>query len=82
MDRYEVGRADLSGDTIPELDPDTLDIIVLAGPDQTMSDESIQRVRSYVEGGGAALLLLDNNQVSPQSPITSPVSTGLEGFPG
>ena len=80
VDRYEIGRADLSGDTIPELDPDTLDIIVLAGPDQTMSDESIQRVRSYVEGGGAALLLLDNNQVSPQSPITSPVSTGLEGF--
>ena len=80
VDRYEIGRADLSGDTIPELDPDTLDIIVLAGPDQTMSDESIQRVRSYVEGGGAALLLLDNNQVSPQSPITSPVRTGLEGF--
>ena len=79
-DRYEVGAADVSGDTLPGLDPDTLDIIVLAGPDQQMPDELVQSVRSYVEGGGAALMLLDNNQVSPQSPTTTAVRSGLEGF--
>jgi len=80
VDRYEIGTADLSGDVLPVLDADTLDIIVLAGPDQPMPAEVIQRVRSYIEEGGAALFLLDNNQVSPESPATIAVRTGLEGF--
>ena len=79
-DRYDVGLADVSGDTLPGLDSDTLDVVVLAGPDQQMPSQTIELVRSYIEGGGAALLLLDNNQVSPQSPMTTAVSTGLEGF--
>ena len=80
VDRYDVGVADLSGDGLPGLDPDTLDIIVLAGPDQLMPDTVVRTVRAYIEGGGAALLLLDNNQVSPQSPTTTAVRSGLEGF--
>ena len=80
MDRYEVGAADLSGDTLPKLDPDTTDIIVLAGPDQPMPDEVVQRIRTYIEAGGAALFLLDNFQVSPESPTTVAIRTGLEGF--
>ena len=79
-DRYQVGAADVSGDTLPELDSRTTDIVVLAGPDQEMPDDVIRLVRSYIEGGGAALFLLDNNQVSPESPTTIAVRTGLEGF--
>ena len=45
-----------------------------------MPDEVVQRVRTYIEEGGAALFLLDNVQVSPESPTTVAVRTGLEGF--
>ncbi len=79
-DRYEVRATDLTGDTPPGLGPDTIDILVLAGPDQVMRDDALKSVRSYVEQGGAALFLLDNHQVSPESPTTVPVTTGLEGF--
>ena len=79
-ERYEIGTADLSGDSLPQLDSDTTDIVVLAGPDQQMPAEVVQRVRSYVEEGGAALLLMDMNQVSQESPVTVSVRTGLEGF--
>ena len=79
-DRYDVRTADLSGDTVPGLGPDTIDILILAGPDQVIGDAAVESVRSYVGQGGAALFLLDNHQVSPESPTTVPVTTGLEGF--
>ncbi len=80
VDRYDIKIVDLTKDTVPELGTDTLDIVVLAGPNEPMPDQALATIRSFIDGGGSALLLLDNNQVSPQSPITISVSSGLESF--
>jgi ABC-type uncharacterized transport system involved in gliding motility auxiliary subunit len=79
-DRFEVRTINLQQDTVPPVGLDEYDVIVVAGPTQPLSDTAQARVRSYVEAGGPALLLLDNNAINPQSPTTMPIQSGLEGF--
>ena len=79
-DRYDVQTIDLSLDTVPDLSRDTLDIVVVAGPQQPLSAASVEAIESFIDAGGSALFLIDKHQVSPESPMMYPVFTGLEGF--
>ncbi len=79
-DRYDVSSSDLSGDTVPELSPDSIDVLALVGPSQPLSEGAVGAVRSYLEAGGSGLFLLDRLQINPRSPMATPMETGLEGL--
>ena len=79
-ERYDVQTIDLAVDTVPALSRDTLDIVVVAGPQQPLSTPALEALRSFTEAGGSALFLIDKHQVSPESPMMYPVVTGLEEF--
>jgi len=77
-DRYEIRGVNLEQDTVPELSPDSFAVVVVAGPDRPLSPGAVEAVESYLDAGGAALLLLDPNRLDPQAPFLRTVPTGLE----
>jgi len=79
-DRYDLQTIDLTVDTVPDLSRDTLDIVVVAGPQQPLGAPAVEAIRSFIDAGGSALFLIDKHQVSPEAPMMYPVFTGLEGF--
>ena len=79
-DRYAIASVALDGDSVPPLDPDSIDVVVVAGPTEPMSRLALDRLGEYVDAGGAALLLVEGTQIDPQSPMALSVSSGLEGF--
>jgi ABC-type uncharacterized transport system involved in gliding motility auxiliary subunit len=79
-DRYDIRTIDLTVDTVPDLNRDTLDIVVVAGPQQPLGAPAVDAIGSFLDAGGSALFLIDKHQVSPESPMMYPIFTGLEGF--
>ena len=79
-ERYSIGSVALDGDSVPRLDPDSIDVLVVAAPTERMSRLAVDRIGEYVDGGGAALLLVEGTQVDPQSPMSTSVTSGLETF--
>ena len=79
-DRYEFRPMDLSVDSIPAPDPDSVSVLVVAGPTQPLDSVSVARIESFVAEGGAALLLLDPIQLNPEMLTPIPMNSGLEPF--
>lgn len=77
-ERYETVSRSLAGDSVPPLPADSFDVVVVAGPRERMSDAAVRAIRDYLQAGGAALVLVDGNQINPQMPIAEPLETGLE----
>ena len=79
-DRYDVRTIDLAVDTVPVLSRDSLDIVIVAGPQEPLRAPTVEAIGSFIDAGGSALFLIDKHQVSPESPMMYPVFTGLEAF--
>ena len=79
MERYEITSIDLSLDQM-ELDTFSTDLVVLAGPKEAIPETTIEEIENFISVGGGALMLVDKHQVSAETPTTSLVTTGLEGF--
>jgi ABC-2 type transport system permease protein len=79
-DRYDFVPVDLAADSVAELSVESTDIVVLAGPSQPLPEAVVQNLASFLDAGGSALLLIEKNGVSGQSPVASSIMTGLEGF--
>jgi len=79
-DRYDVAQVDLSGDTVPEISPDSVDVLALLGPGETLSADAVASIRSYLDAGGAGLFLAERVRIDPRQPVASGVETGLEGL--
>ena len=79
-ERYDIQMIDLSVDTVPSLSRDSLDVVVVAGPQQPLGAPAVEAIESFIDAGGSALFLIDKHQVSPETPIMYPVFTGLESF--
>ena len=78
-DRYNITTVNLAADSLgPPTVPDTVDVLVVAAPAQPLSPMAVGAIESYLDDGGAALLLLERHTINPQSPMTMPVTTGLE----
>ncbi len=78
-DRYNIATVDLEVDTLgPPTVPDTVDVLVVAAPAQPVSAMAARAIDGYLDAGGAALLLLERHTINPQSPMSMPVTTGLE----
>ncbi|MEE2669754.1 MAG: Gldg family protein [Gemmatimonadota bacterium] len=79
-DRYDITAVDLTSDSVTELSVESSQIVVLVGPKEPLAELAVENLGSFIDAGGSALLLLDKNTVSPQSPMTEPIATGLEEF--
>ena len=78
-DRYNITTVDLAADTLgPPVVPDSVDVLVVAAPGQPVSPMAARAIDSYLDDGGAALLLMERHTINPQSPMSMPVTTGLE----
>ncbi len=79
-ERYDLQTIDRAVDTVPALSRDSLDIVVVAGPQEPLGPPAVEAIESFIDTGGSALFLIDKHQVSPESPMMYPVFTGLEEF--
>ncbi len=76
-DRYTVRFVNLANDTAPPLSPDSLKVLVVAGPTEPVDSAAVKRLESYVGQGGSLLLLLNPVMMDPRQPMVRPVKTGL-----
>ena len=76
--RYDVGSVQLEGDSVEAIDPDSVAVLVLAGPTRTLEPAVVDAIRAYLAEGGAALLLMEPVELNPQAPTPVPVHSGLE----
>ena len=78
-DRYNLTTVNLAADTLgPPVVPDSVDVLVVAAPAQPVSPMAARAIDGYLGDGGAALLLMERHTINPQSPMSMPVTTGLE----
>jgi len=76
--QYDVRAVDIETDSTTTLSPDSFEVAVLAAPQRPLDAAALGKLRSYLDAGGAALLLVDATRLSPQMPMAEPVMTGLE----
>ncbi|HEX9885067.1 MAG TPA: Gldg family protein [Longimicrobiales bacterium] len=82
-DRYQVTSVDVSVDPAPpELSPDSIDIVAVVGNTEPWTAQAAATLDAYLDAGGGALLLLENNRLSDQAPITEPFASGLQDLIG
>src|SRR5690606_2671538 len=66
-ERYEVRYIDLEQDSVP-LPADSIRVAFFAAPTQPLDSAATARLEDYLDGGGSALFLVENAQISPQFP--------------
>lgn len=79
--RYDVQTASIEPDsagTLPELSPDSVDVVVLAGPKSELAPGAVEAIEGYLAAGGSAFFLLGRARVNPRAPVAQPITTGLE----
>lgn len=76
-DRYELRGIDVAGDSASALSPDSVRVLVLAGPTQPVDSAALARVRDYIDAGGATLMLVEPIVLNPQSPMPMPAMSGI-----
>ncbi len=77
-DRYDLQTVDPATDSLAQLSPDSVSVLVVAAPNATLDPITVSLVESYADAGGATLLLVEPVQIDPQSPMPIPVTSGLE----
>jgi ABC-type uncharacterized transport system involved in gliding motility auxiliary subunit len=77
-ERYDMRALDLSGEEPPAISRDSTEVLIVAGPTETVDSLAVDRIRDFVGAGGAALLLLEPVRLDQQSPMAIPVESGLQ----
>lgn len=77
-DRYDLRAMSLTNDSLPAPSPDSVSVVVVAGPTGPLDSVTVRHIQSYVDRGGAALFLLDPIEIDPQTGESIPIHTGLE----
>lgn len=81
LDRqYRVEDISLAGDTMPRISPDSVRVVILAGPTEALSDTAKTVLEKYLDAGGSGFLLLPSNRLNPRVPVTEPIHSGLGGY--
>ncbi len=78
--RYDMRAVDLMGDSVPEISREAVEVLVVQGPTEQFSSSALQRVREFIDAGGATLMMLEPGMLDEQSPMIIPVTTGLESL--
>ena len=74
--RYEMRAVDLESDSAAV--PSDLEMLVVMGPTMPLDSTAVQRVRDFVERGGATFMMLEPVSIGEESPIPAPFRSGLE----
>ncbi len=77
--RYRVGTAFADSLAMPALGRDSIDVLVVAGPRQTIPPVVVDRVGEYIDAGGPVLFLLDRTNVNIAQ-LAQPLTTGFESL--
>ncbi|MXW17914.1 MAG: ABC transporter permease subunit [Gemmatimonadetes bacterium] len=77
-DRFDISSVNMETDSAATLDNDSIDVLVVAAPETPVSPEAADAIGGYLDAGGAALLLIERHAFNPQSPMSMPVTSGLE----
>jgi ABC-type uncharacterized transport system involved in gliding motility auxiliary subunit/ABC-type transport system involved in multi-copper enzyme maturation permease subunit len=77
-ERYDMRALDLGGEEPPAISRDSTEVLIVGGPTETLDSLAVQRIRDFVDAGGAALLMLEPVRLDPQTPMAMPVQSGLE----
>ena len=77
-DRYHVTSLRIEEDSAGALRPDSIDVLIAAAPAQPVADAVADAVDAYLDAGGAALFLMERHVLNAQTPMPTPVETGLE----
>jgi ABC-2 type transport system permease protein len=78
--RYDMRAIDLSGGSVPEISREAVEVLVVQGPTEPFSGAAVERLREFVEAGGATMMLLEPAILDEQSFMMVPFTTGLEGL--
>ncbi len=78
--RYDMRAIDLSGDSVPEISREAVEVLVVQGPTEPFSDAAVERLREFVDAGGATLMLLEPANLDEESFMMVPFASGLEGL--
>jgi ABC-type uncharacterized transport system involved in gliding motility auxiliary subunit/ABC-type transport system involved in multi-copper enzyme maturation permease subunit len=76
-ERYDMRALDLGGEEPPAISRDSTEVLIVGGPTETLDSLAVQRIRDFVDAGGAALLMLEPVRLDPQAPMAMPVQSGL-----
>ena len=76
-ERYQVTSFNIEGKTPASFSRDSADVLVVAGPRQTIDTAAVEKIRGYLDAGGPALMLVDGTDVNI-SQIARSLHTGLE----
>jgi ABC-2 type transport system permease protein len=77
-EQYTVRTLPMAPDSTPEIDRDSTEVVVLAGPTQALDSVTLRRVEDFLDSDGAALLLMEPILLDPQSPQPMPAFSGLD----
>ena len=77
-EQYDIRTVDLQNDSTAVLSADSFAVAVVAAPTQEMDAGAVAVIESYLDGGGAALFLVERTEINPQMPTARPLVTGLE----
>ena len=77
-DRYEITGVDIENDSTGAFGNDSVDVLVVAAPAAPVTPAVADAIDDFLDGGGAALFLVERHALNPQSPMLMPVITGLE----
>lgn len=69
---YTVTTVDLSADTVTI--PDSVRVLVLAGPEEPLSPGAAGKVRDFLDGGGNLFLMYQQLTISEQQEFTEPAA--------
>ncbi|HLU26699.1 MAG TPA: Gldg family protein [Longimicrobiales bacterium] len=76
-ERYTIETVELGMEEADSLSPDRYDVAVLVSPSQPLDNTALDRLRRYLDAGGAALILAEAVTVDPRMPISQALPTGL-----
>lgn len=76
-ERYTIETVELGSEDADSLSPETYDLAVLVAPTQPLDNAALDRLRRYLDTGGAALVLAEGVTLDPRMPMSQPVMTGL-----
>jgi len=79
QDRYTVRSVNLTNDSTM-LNEDSTTVLVLASPTQPLDSAAVRHFETFVDSGGAALLLLPPVTIDNQRFMPVPVRSGLEDY--
>ncbi len=61
LDSYRVVEVDTTED--PNIDLSEVDVLIIAGPNRSIADETTNAIREYLLGGGKAMILIDTVEI-------------------